>query len=100
MLCVRLPPFRVLLSIFVWKAPVHILVIPKVRDGLTRLSNAEERHKDILGHLTFTASQIARQEGLDEGWRLVVNDGAHGAQSVYHLHLHILGGKQMGWPPG
>jgi len=48
----------------------------------------------------LTASQIAKKEGLADGWRLVVNDGKDGAQSVYHLHLHILGGRQMNWPPG
>jgi len=83
------------------QAPVHILIIPKLRDSLTRLSRAEERHKEILGHLTVTAAKIAKQEGLGEaGWRLVINDGRHGAQTVGHLHLHILGGRQMGWPPG
>lgn len=82
------------------QAPVHVVLIPKNRDGLTQLSKATEAHKEILGHLMYTASVVAAQEGLAEGWRLVVNDGANGAQSVYHLHLHILGGRQMGWPPG
>ena len=82
------------------QAPVHIILIPKHRDGLTRLYVAEERHKALLGHLMWAASEVARRENLEQGWRLVVNDGVHGAQSVYHLHLHILGGRQMGWPPG
>lgn len=82
------------------QAPVHIVLVPKVRDGLTRLFNAEERHKAILGHLMWAASHIAKLENLEDGWRLVVNDGVNGSQSVYHLHLHILGGRKLGWPPG
>ena len=82
------------------QAPVHIVLVPKARDGLTRLLNAEERHKVILGHLMWAASHIAKQENLEDGWRLVVNDGVNGSQSVYHLHLHILGGRKLGWPPG
>lgn len=83
------------------QAPVHILVIPKVRAGLTKLSKAEEAHKPMLGHLLYVAQLVAKQEGLgDSGFRIVINDGPDGCQSVYHLHLHILGGRQMQWPPG
>ncbi|KAL3687409.1 hypothetical protein R1sor_013718 [Riccia sorocarpa] len=82
------------------QAPTHIVIIPKNRDGLTQLSKAEERHKDILGHLMYTATLVAKQLGLDDGFRLVINDGVKGCQSVYHLHLHLLGGRQMKWPPG
>lgn len=82
------------------QAPVHIILIPKKRDGLTRLMVAEEKHKPILGHLMWAASEVARIEHLEAGWRLVINDGVQGSQSVYHLHIHILGGRQMGWPPG
>jgi len=82
------------------QAPVHIILIPKDRDGLTQLSNAEERHTQILGHLLVTAAKVAKQEKLSEGFRLVINDGPHGCQSVYHLHLHLIGGRQMNWPPG
>jgi len=82
------------------QAPVHVLVIPKDRDGLSRLCKAEERHKEILGHLMYVAQEVAKSEGLEEeGFRLVVNDGSSGGQTVWHLHLHILGGKRMGWPP-
>lgn len=81
------------------QAPVHIILIPKDRDGLTQLSKAEERHTQILGHLLVTAAKVAKQEKL-EGFRLVINDGPHGCQSVYHLHLHLIGGRQMNWPPG
>ena len=80
-------------------APVHFLLIPKEKQGLTQLSKATEAHKDILGHLMITAGKVAAEQGLANGWRLVVNDGKEGCQSVYHLHLHIIGGKQLGWPP-
>lgn len=82
------------------QAPVHVVLVPKNRDGLTRLFHAENRHEAILGHLMWAAAHIARLENLEPGWRLVVNDGVQGSQSVYHLHLHILGGRQLGWPPG
>eukprot|EP00977_Amphora_coffeiformis_P024344 scaffold15561_cov179-Amphora_coffeaeformis.AAC.1 len=80
-------------------APVHVLVIPKVRDGLTQLSKARDDQKALLGHLTMVAGQIGQQECPD-GFRLVINDGVQGAQSVYHLHIHVIGGRTMGWPPG
>lgn len=82
------------------QAPVHFLVIPKPRDCLTRLSKAQERHKELLGHLMYVAQELAKVKGLDEGFRVVVNDGPKGCQSVYHLHLHVLGGRQLNWPPG
>eukprot|EP00252_Welwitschia_mirabilis_P019712 TRINITY_DN463_c0_g1_i1.p1 TRINITY_DN463_c0_g1~~TRINITY_DN463_c0_g1_i1.p1 ORF type:complete len:158 (-),score=29.76 TRINITY_DN463_c0_g1_i1:350-823(-) len=82
------------------QAPTHVIIIPKVKDGLTRLSKAEERHRDILGHLLYTAKVIAKQEGLSDGFRVVINDGPQGCQSVYHLHVHLIGGRQMNWPPG
>ncbi|EEY59043.1 14 kDa zinc-binding protein [Phytophthora infestans T30-4] len=82
------------------QAPVHILLIPKKRDGLTQLAHAEERHESILGHLLYTAKQVANQQNLDKGFRIVINDGADGCQSVFHLHLHLLGGRKLGWPPG
>lgn len=140
------------------QAPVHFLVIPKNRDGLTRLSNASEGNKAVLGHLLYVAQHVAKQgasppspqqlahcwcsacacgghrattrvcklmqgllragpssvpsadaaaraEGLtssepeQDGFRVVINDGPKGCQSVYHLHLHVLGGKQGCWPP-
>ncbi|KAL3632654.1 Histidine triad nucleotide-binding protein 1 [Castilleja foliolosa] len=82
------------------QAPTHIVLIPKVKDGLTGISNAEVKHCEILGHLLYTAKLVAKQEGLDDGFRLVINDGPNGCQSVYHLHIHLLGGRQMNWPPG
>mmetsp|Transcript_82026 Transcript_82026/g.235659 ORF Transcript_82026/g.235659 Transcript_82026/m.235659 type:complete len:140 (+) Transcript_82026:73-492(+) len=81
------------------QAPVHVLLIPKVRAGLSQLSNATDDHKALLGHLMLKAGELGRQL-CPEGFRLIVNDGADGAQSVYHLHIHILGGRQMKWPPG
>jgi len=81
------------------QAPVHIIVIPKHRDGLTKLSNAREDQKGILGHLMYVAQMVGKKE-CPNGFRVVINDGEEGAQSVYHLHLHVLGGRQMKWPPG
>ena len=82
------------------QAPVHLLLIPKRRDGLTQLSKAREDQVSVLGHMLFQAQQIAKDEGLEDGFRIVINDGPAGSQSVYHLHIHILGGRQMTWPPG
>lgn len=81
------------------QAPIHILVIPKYRNGLTALSKAQANQKELLGHLMFVASEVAKKE-CPNGFRIIVNDGVDGAQSVMHLHLHIMGGRQMGWPPG
>ena len=83
------------------QGPVHFLVIPKEKDGLNRLSNAREDQKYLLGHMLYTAQKVAHQEGLVAGgFRTVINDGKDGAQSVYHLHIHVIGGRQMNWPPG
>ncbi|XP_037229489.1 adenosine 5'-monophosphoramidase HINT2 isoform X1 [Falco biarmicus] len=80
------------------QAPVHFLVIPK--RPIPRISSVGPQDTELLGHLLVVAARTAQAEGLVEGYRLVINDGKHGAQSVYHLHLHVLGGRQMGWPPG
>lgn len=80
--------------------PLPVQVIPKVRDGLTQLSKARAEQAPLLGHLLYVAAQVAKQEGLAQGYRVVINDGPNGCQSVYHLHLHIIGGRQMSWPPG
>ena len=82
------------------QAKTHFLVIPKIRAGLTQLSKANEDHKALLGHLLVTAQAVAKQEKLDAGFRVVINDGVEGCQSVYHLHIHVLGGQQLTWPPG
>ncbi|XP_019731757.1 histidine triad nucleotide-binding protein 2, mitochondrial isoform X2 [Hippocampus comes] len=80
------------------QAPVHFLVIPKML--IPRISEAKDDDAELLGHLLVVAKKVAKQEALTEGYRVVINDGKHGAQSVYHLHLHVLGGRQMTWPPG
>ncbi|KAF8092859.1 hypothetical protein N665_0400s0057 [Sinapis alba] len=82
------------------QAPVHVLVIPKLRDGLTTLGKAEPRHVEVLGQLLHASKIVAEKEGIVDGFRVVINNGAEGCQSVYHLHLHVLGGRQMKWPPG
>jgi histidine triad (HIT) family protein len=83
-------------------APVHILIIPKKRLGLTRLSRATSEHSDILGRLMVAAARISRDSslGFRDGARIVVNDGPDGGQEVPHLHVHVVGGRQMSWPPG
>lgn len=78
----------------------HILVIPKKRGGLDQLQHATPDDKPLLGHLMWAAGHVAKLEGLGDGYRVVVNDGVKGCQSVYHLHLHVIGGEQLTWPPG
>jgi len=80
------------------QAPVHLLVIPKA--PLPRIYPAPPEHPARLGPLMLTAQRVAQAHHLTEGYRLVINDGPHGGQTVYHLHLHVLGGRDMGWPPG
>ncbi|XP_067377882.1 histidine triad nucleotide-binding protein 2, mitochondrial isoform X1 [Channa argus] len=80
------------------QAPVHFLVIPRV--PIPRISQAKDDDADLLGHLVVVAKNMAQKESLSEGYRMVINDGKHGSQSVYHLHIHVLGGRQMKWPPG
>ena len=80
------------------QAPIHLLVIPI--KPLVGIQGAESADQDLLGHLMLTARQMAQKEGLGSGYRLVVNAGDEGGQEVPHLHLHVLGGRQMNWPPG
>jgi len=80
------------------QAPVHVLVIPK--QPIASLAEATEADAGLLGHLVFVATQLARTLGLGDGYRLVVNCGRDGGQSVDHLHVHLLGGRPLGWPPG
>ncbi|HBD12103.1 MAG TPA: histidine triad nucleotide-binding protein [Porticoccaceae bacterium] len=75
------------------KAPVHLLVIP--RQPIPRLADAGPADRALLGHLMFAAAEIARQAGVDEAFRLIVNNGAGAGQTVFHLHLHILAGKDF-----
>ena len=83
-------------------APAHVLVIPKDRDSLTRLSKATPEHYEILGRLMVAAGEIAKDEslGFGDGARIVVNDGATAGQEVFHLHVHVMGGREFSWPPG
>ncbi len=80
------------------QAPVHILVIPK--QPIPKLSDAQPEDQALLGHLLLSVKAVAAQAGLDKGYRVVINSGEDGGQTVYHLHLHILGGRAMQWPPG
>lgn len=81
------------------QAPTHILVVP--RKEIVNLMDADSTDKELLGHLMLTAREVARQEGLEEdGFRLVVNNGEGVGQTVFHLHLHVLGGRSFSWPPG
>ncbi len=80
------------------QAPVHILIIPKKPIAQIELATAEDR--DLLGHMLLTARAIATELGLLDGYRLVINNGDQGGQTVYHLHLHLLGGRDLAWPPG
>ena len=80
------------------QAPTHVLLIPKKE--IDRLSAAGDEDQALLGHLMLAAGKVARQLGVDDAFRLVVNNGAEAGQSVFHLHLHIIGGRPMRWPPG
>lgn len=80
------------------KAPTHILIIPKKHIGsLAHIGPGDEA---VLGHLLASAAAIAREQGLANGYRVVISTGPEGGQTVDHLHLHLLGGRQMHWPPG
>ncbi len=81
------------------QAPLHILVIPK--KPIARLAEADRQDQTLLGHLLLVAQRLAAQEKVDRtGFRIVINNGPHGGESVPHLHIHLLGGRPMAWPPG
>ena len=81
------------------QAPVHVLVIPKKE--IASLNEMDETHEELLGHLLFAAKKVAEIKGVtDSGWRLVINTNEAAGQTVFHIHAHVLGGRQMGWPPG
>lgn len=80
------------------QAPVHLLLIPK--RAIPRLSEAGPADQAVLGHLLLTAAAVAKKMNLADGFRLVINNGRHAAESVPHLHVHLLAKRQMGWPPG
>jgi histidine triad (HIT) family protein len=80
------------------KAPVHLLIVP--REHIASLSEANSDKRDLLGHLLRVAAEIAKQKGLGKGYRVVINTGEDGGQTVDHLHVHLLGGRLLAWPPG
>jgi len=80
------------------QAPTHLLIIPK--KVIPKLSDATDEDQNVLGHLMLVAGKIADELGLDETFRLVVNNGAKAGQSVFHLHIHLLSGRPLNWPPG
>lgn len=81
------------------KAPVHLLVIP--RKHITSLNDNLENDKVLLGHLMTVAGRMAKEQGIDgSGFRTVINTNAEAGQTVFHLHLHVMGGRVLGWPPG
>jgi histidine triad (HIT) family protein len=82
------------------QAAVHVVIIPKELKGLNMLEKATEDHIDLLGNLILGAKLTAEKLELKEGYRVVINNGRYGCQSVNYIHLHLLGGQQLGWPPG
>jgi histidine triad (HIT) family protein len=80
------------------EAPVHVLIIPKRH--IASLANLTDEDTDVMGHAMFVASRLARDLGISEGYRVVTNCGKDAGQSVFHIHMHLLGGRSLGWPPG
>ena len=80
------------------QAPTHVLIIPK--KPIPRLGEAKPEDHQVLGHLLLKAAEVAKKLGLAGGYRLVINQGEDGGQSVPHLHAHLLGGRKLDWPPG
>ena len=80
------------------QAPMHILVIPK--KPIIKLADAQSDDQQLLGHLMLKAADIAKEQGYGDAFRLVTNNGESAGQSVFHLHIHILGGRPFSWPPG
>jgi len=80
------------------QAPVHFLVIPK--QHIATLTDLSEEDRLLAGHMLFIAQRLAREQGCEEGFRVVMNCNEQGGQTVYHIHMHVLGQRQMHWPPG
>jgi histidine triad (HIT) family protein len=80
------------------QAPVHVLIVPKKL--ISRIAEAAADDQPLLGHLLLKAAKVAKQLDLETGYRLVINNGADGGETVPHLHVHILGGRHLAWPPG
>lgn len=79
-------------------APVHILIIPKKK--IEKISDSNQEDKELLGHLFLVAGDIAKDLGIEDAFRLVVNNGAGAQQTVFHLHIHLIAGRELQWPPG
>mmetsp|Transcript_28520 Transcript_28520/g.29672 ORF Transcript_28520/g.29672 Transcript_28520/m.29672 type:complete len:118 (-) Transcript_28520:43-396(-) len=82
------------------QAPFHCLVIPRKMQGLSSLAKATDEHKDILGKLMLAVAKIAEKNKLEKGFRTVINTGQEGGQTVNYIHIHILAGRELKWPPG
>lgn len=81
------------------QAPVHVLIVPK--QELVNLNDVDDKHEALLGHIMVVAKKVAELKGISEtGYRVVMNNGAEAGQSVFHMHLHVLGGRGFTWPPG
>lgn len=81
------------------QAPAHLLVIPT--DHIASVNDLGPAHAELVGRMTLLAQKVAREQGFaDDGFRLVMNCGRHGGQTVWHIHLHVLGGRHLAWPPG
>ena len=80
------------------QAPVHVLIVP--RKPIPRVAEATAEDQAILGHLLLVVGQLSRELGLGKGFRVVINNGPDGGETVPHLHVHLLGGRALGWPPG
>jgi len=81
------------------QAPFHVLIIPK--EHIPTINDLDSDHAELVGKLFLAAAELANREGIaEEGYRVVMNCNQAGGQAVYHIHLHLLGGRQMGWPPG
>ena len=79
-------------------APTHLLIIPKIQ--IEKISDANEEDQDLLGHLFLVAGKVAKELGIENAFRLVVNNGAGAQQTVFHLHIHLLADREFTWPPG
>jgi histidine triad (HIT) family protein len=80
------------------QAPTHIVIVP--RKHIPCIADMDEADEPLMGHIIYATTQIARQEGLADGYRIVVNNGEQAGQTVFHIHFHLLGGRHMNWPPG
>ncbi len=80
------------------QAPTHVLIIPK--SPIPKIADAKSEHQEILGHLLLKAGEIAKQLGVQDAFRLTINNGEDAGQTVFHLHIHLLAGRSFSWPPG